>query len=255
MLAVFKREFLSYFRSPVGYVALALFSFLSGYIFVSLFGSGEVNLAVEINLLTRYFMIIIPIITMGLFSEDKKRGTEVLYYSSPVSLFSVVMGKFLAALSLFAVLFVNVIIHMIITAMYGGVVDINAWGSVIVYFFLAALFIAIGVFASALTDNQIIAAIISFVIILAINLLSYISGMAQSAATTIATSLGSDVDKVNTIGERVAAVINWFDPLEKTKNFLYGIFSVAPLIFCLSFTLVFLFLTYRVLEKKRWSQG
>ena len=96
MLAIFKREFLSYFRSPVGYVAIALFSFLSGFIFYSQFATGAVNIATEVISLRSFFVIIVPIITMGLLSEDKKRGTDVLYYTTPVSLFNVVVGKVLA---------------------------------------------------------------------------------------------------------------------------------------------------------------
>ncbi len=257
MFAVFKREFLSYFRSPVGYIALALFSFLSGLIFINQFGSGSVNLSSEIISLRSFFVVVVPVITMGLFAEDKRRGTEIMFYTSPVSMFSVVIGKFLAALALMAVLFVNVIIHMIITAANGGVVDIGTWGSVIVYFFLAMLFIAIGTFASAITDSQIISAITCFVIILAIQLITTLSGLASSAvATFLSTKVFTfDAEKISKACDNVANAISWLDPFAKTQDFRYGIFSVSPLVFCLSSALIFLFLTYRVLEKKRWSQN
>ncbi len=116
MFAVYKREFFSYFRSPVGYIALALFSFLSGLLFINQFGSGAVSISSEIISLRSFFVVIIPVITMGLFAEDKKRGTEILFYTNPLSLFDVVLGKFLAALSLLGVMLLNVIVHMIITA-------------------------------------------------------------------------------------------------------------------------------------------
>ena len=90
MYAIFKREFLSYFRTPVGYVAMALFTFISGFVFYSLFASGSVSISNEIITLRSLFIIIVPIITMGMFAEDRKRGTEVLYYTTPVDLFSVV---------------------------------------------------------------------------------------------------------------------------------------------------------------------
>ena len=79
MLAIFKREFLSYFRSPVGFVAIAIFSFLSGFIFYSMFSEGSVDIGTEVNTLRSFFVIIVPIITMGLLAEDKKRGTDILY--------------------------------------------------------------------------------------------------------------------------------------------------------------------------------
>ena len=116
MYAIFKREFLSYFRSPVGYVAIAIFSFLSGFIFYSQYSTGSVNIGSEVISLRTFFVIIVPIITMGLLAEDKKRGTDILYYTTPVSLFNVVVGKVLASFALFAVMFINVIIHIIVSS-------------------------------------------------------------------------------------------------------------------------------------------
>ncbi|MBO4243418.1 MAG: ABC transporter permease subunit [Clostridiales bacterium] len=257
MFAVYKREFFSYFRSPVGYIALALFSFLSGLLFINQFGSGAISISSEIISLRSFFVVIIPVITMGLFAEDKKRGTEILFYTNPLSLFDVVLGKFFAALSLLGVMFLNVIVHMIITAVNKGVVDIGTWGSVIVYFFLAILFIAIGIFASALTDSQIISAILSFIIILIIQLISTISTLASSSVSSFLSGkmFSMDAEKVSKAVEKVSNGIKWLDPFAKTQDFRYGIFSVAPLVFCLSGALIFLYLTYRVLEKKRWAQN
>ncbi|MBO6192913.1 MAG: ABC transporter permease subunit [Clostridiales bacterium] len=257
MSAVYKRELASYFRSPVGYVALALFSFLSGFVFINQYSNGSVNISSEIMSLCSFFVVIIPVITMGLFSEDKKRGTEVLFYTNPVSMFDVVLGKFLAAMTLIAILFLNVIVHMIITAFSGGVVNIGSWGSVIVFFCLAVLFTSIGILASALTDTQIISAIISFVLILVIQLLQTISTLASSALYSLLSSsmLSLDTEKINTICSNVAAAISWLSPFSKTQDFRYGVFSISPLVYCVSMALVFLFLTYRILEKKRWSQN
>lgn len=257
MSAVYKRELASYFRSPVGYIALALFSFLSGFVFINQYGDGSVNISSEIMSLCSFFVIIIPIITMGLFSEDKKRGTEVLFYTNPISMFDVVLGKFFAAMTLIAILFSNVFLHMIITAASGGVVNTGTWGSVIVYFCLAVLFTSIGILASALTDTQIISAIISFVIILVVQLLQTISTLASSALGSLLSSsmFALEPEKINKACNNVAAAVSWLSPFTKTQDFRYGVFSISPLIFCLSMALVFLFLTYRILEKKRWTQN
>ena len=254
MLAVFKREFISYFKNPTGYVAIALYSFLAGYIFVNKFAEGSVNLSTEIISMRSYFLIIVPIITMGLFAEDKRRGTDIIYYTSPVSIFSVVLGKFLAAMSLFVIMFFNVFAHMFVTASFGGLVDVGTWGSVIVYFFLAALFVSIGVFASSITDTQIISAIVSFVILLSLTAIDRFASNISSSLASIFKSFGLSNERVNTICEKVEKGVNWLNPITKTSGFRSGIFSVAPLVFCFSTTLVFLFLTYRVLEKKRWAQ-
>lgn len=254
MYAIFKREFLQYFRSPVGYVAIAIFSFLAGFIFYSQYSSGAVSISSEVISLRSFFVVIVPIITMATFAEDKKRGTEVLYYTTPVDLFSVVAGKFLAALSLFAVMFINVFVQMIVTVSNGGSVDIGAWGSVIVFFFMAAMFISIGLLASALNDNQIVAAIVSFVSILIIQILSTISAYSKSAMTAVVYNITKDNDASVKAGENIANVINWLDPFARTSDFRSGVFSVSSLLFCLSVAAVFLYITYRVLEKKRWSQ-
>ena len=151
----------------------------------------------------------------------------------------------------------NIFLHMIITAFSGGVVNIGSWGSVIVFFCLATLFTSIGILASALTDTQIISAIISFVIILVIQLLQTLSTLASSALYSLLSSslINMDTEKINTACSNLAAAISWLSPFSKTQDFRYGVFSIAPLVFCISMALVFLFLTYRILEKKRWTQN
>ncbi len=255
MYAIFKREFLQYFRSPVGYVAIAIFSFLAGFIFYSQYASGAVSISSEVISLRSFFVVIVPIITMASFAEDKKRGTDVLYYTTPVDLFSVVAGKFLAALALFGIMFINVFAQMIVTVANGGIVDVGAWGSVIVFFFMAAMFISVGLMASALNDSQIVSAIVTFVIILIFQILSTISDYAKTAANAVLFSITQNNDLSVSTGEKIAGLINWFDPFARTADFRSGVFSVSALIFCLSVAIVFLYVTYRILEKKRWSQG
>ena len=255
MYAIFKRDFLQYFRSPVGYVAIAIFSFLAGFIFYSQYANGTVSISSEVISLRSFFVIIVPIITMASFAEDKKRGTEVLYYTTPVDLFSVVAGKFCAALALFAVMFINVFIQMIVTVSNGGMVGVGEWGSVIVFFFMAAMFISVGLLASALNDNQIVSAIVAFVSILLFQLLSTISSYAKSALNAVVFLMFQDNNAANKAGEVIANVINWLDPFARTSDFRSGVFSVSSLVFCLSIAAIFLYLTYRVLEKKRWSQA
>lgn len=254
MYAIFKREFLSYFRTPVGYVAAAIFTFISGFTFYSLFATGIVSISSEIITLRSLFIVIVPIITMGMFAEDRKRGTEVLYYTTPVDLFSVVLGKFLAAMALCLVMFINVFIHMIVTKACGGMVGIGAWGSVFVFFFLAALFISIGLLTSVITDSQIISAILSFIILLVVQLLPAIASYLGTFVSTVMSYMGISPAARSSAENAVSGAIAWFDPFTKTSGFRDGIFSVAALVFCISFALFFLYLSFRILEKKRWSQ-
>ena len=253
MTAIFKREFLSYFRSPVGYVAIALFSFLSGFVFYSQFATGAVDIASEVISLRSFFFVIVPIITMGLLSEDKKRGTDVLYYTTPINLFNVVIGKVLAAFALYAIMFINVIIHIIVTVNCGGVFSVGAVGTIIVFFFMAFMFISIGLFASAITDNQIISAIVAFIIILVTQILGTIGDYLGSAFTSMFSSINTSF--ANNVGNAISSAINWLDPFLKTQDFRLGIFSVSSLVFLVSVGILFLYLTFRVLDKKRWSQA
>ncbi len=255
MYAIFKREFLSYFRSPVGYVALSIFSFLSGFIFFSQFAEGAVNIGSEVITLRTFFVVIVPIITMGLFAEDKKRGTDILYYTTPVSLFSVVAGKLLAAFALYAIMFINVIVHAIVTVACGGRVGVGALGTIIVFFFMVFMFISMGLFASSITDSQIVSAIVAFVLIIISQLLSTIANYVGSAAVSLATMLGVPSLNAVSFGSGVNSAISWLDPFAKTQDFSLGVFSVSALFFLVSVGLLFLYMTYRVLEKKRWSQA
>lgn len=255
MYAIFKREFLSYFRSPVGYVAIAIFSFLSGFIFYTQFSEGLVNIGNEVITLRSFFVIIVPIITMGLLAEDKKRGTDILYYTTPVSLFSVVIGKVLAAFALFAIMFINVIIHIIVTLCCGGMVGVGSIGTIIVFFFMALTFISIGLFASAITDNQIVSAIVSFIFILIFQILTVIAGYVATAVDSLLTTIGFSTESASAAGSAVKNAISWFDPFAKTQDFRLGVFSVSSLVYLVSLFVLFIYLTYRVLDKKRWSQA
>jgi ABC-2 type transport system permease protein len=255
MYAIFKREFLSYFRSPVGYVAIAIFSFLSGFIFYTQFSSGMVNIGSEVITLRSFFVIIVPIITMGLLAEDKKRGTDILYYTTPVSLFNVVVGKTLASFALYAIMFINVIIHIIVTLCCGGVFGVGAIGTIVVFFFMAFMYISIGLFASAITDNQIVSAIVSFIIILITQLIIIIADYVGTAVYSLLSMIGIKSETAISIENSIRNGIAWLDPFTKTEDFRLGVFSVSALFFLLSVGVLFLYLTFRVLDKKRWSQA
>ncbi len=256
MLAIFKREFLQYFKSPVGFVAFGLFAFLSGFLLVQSLSNQAVSISSEIISLRSFFVILVPIVTMGLLADDKKRGTDIIYYTSPISLLSVVIGKFLAAISLFGVMFLNVIIHIFVTLGFGGHVDSGVLGSAIVYFALAALFVAMGLFASSITENQIISAIVCFILILAVQLLSAIGSFASTAVVKVMNVFGNPSSTTQqNVTNNIIKAFSWLDPFQRTESFRSGLFSFVALFYCLSFAAFFLFLSYRILEKKRWSQS
>ncbi len=260
MFAVFKREFLSYFRTPVGWIAICLISVIGGYYYSSMLTSSisYVNVSAEVAYLRSFFIILIPIITMRLFAEEKRNGTDVLLYTMPFSIKVAVIGKFLAALALQALMLVSILFHMIITVILSGYVSSATWGAIFGYLVLAALFISIGMLASALTENQIMSAVFCFVIMLFLSMLSQIASSIAGIVKAFLkfTKLFSLSDStIYSIGENIRSAIAWFDPYERTKCYTSDVFKIVPLIFCLSFAAVFIYITFRVLEKKRWSQS
>jgi ABC-2 type transport system permease protein len=259
MLAVYKRELASYFRSPIGWVAIAMYALLGGFYFsVYLSSSQTVDMSGELSLITSFFVIIVPLITMRLFSEEKKNGTEVLLYTSTVPLHKIVFGKYFAALSLLGIMLSSTLIHVVLIAIMGGLINATTLGAYISFIFTGALLIAIGIMASAVTENQIIAAVISAAVIIFIQLMQLIATSLEGIFVSIAGALNPlnlSTESINKAGENIASAINWLDPFTRTDPLNQGIFSISPLLYCLSLIVLFLFLTYRILEKRRWSQG
>lgn len=257
IIAIFKRDFMAYFHSPIGYVVLAIFMALSGVFFSSFLLSGAINLVSELAFLQSFFFVLIPLMTMRSFSEDRKNGTEVLLYTSPASTIEIVLAKFFAALGLFSVMTSGTLIHVLITMFFDGVIDVSVLGAYLGFIFLGAAYLAIGVFASALTENQIISAVITFIAIMLLTLLDAIANMLGSIVSTLVDKInffGLSSEQVSASGQAVTNALQWLNPSTRIGNFSAGIFEIAPLIFFVSIVAVFLFLTNRVIEKRRWSQ-
>lgn len=256
MFAIFKREFISYFKSPVGYIALAIFSFLAGFSYSAKFSKAYIDMPSIIMSLCSFFIILIPIVTMGLLSEDKRRGTDVIYYTSPIKLVYVVFGKFLAAVALFGVLYLIVIVLMIVTKFYGGVINVSVLSASLIFFCLVFLYVSIGIFASSFSESQIISAIVSFVFILLIQLLPTIGSFVSSAVMSVMGLFGNpSTNTLYKVSDSIVNAFSWLDPMQRFNTTNLGILNIISIFYCLSLTFFFLFLTYRMLEKKRWSQA
>lgn len=257
--AIFKRELASYFRSPMGYVLFAIFMAISGLYFGVSAMSGATYMSYELSFIESWlFFLMIPIMTMRTFAEDRKNGTEVLLFTSPASTLEIVVGKYLASLSLFMLISATTLIHVLITLTFGGRIDVGVLGSYIGYIFLGAAFIAIGVFASALTENQIIAAVISFVILMSLMLINAIASLVGDGIASLINSLNftgwlKDT-QIDAVGTAITDGLNWLNPYSRLDNFAAGIFEISPIIFFASIIAVFLFMTNRIIEKRRWSQ-
>lgn len=235
MFAIFKKEVRSYFYSPIAYVLIGLFVLMvSAFFYLSNLQSQSADFTATLPSVGFILVFVIPMLTMRILSEDRKNGTEVLLITSPVSLYSVVIGKFLALLFVFLIMISITFIYPIIIFAFGNPPIAPLITSYLGLILLGASFIALGVFASALTENQIIAVIISFVCLLFIQLVD---------------SIGSAA------GGLVATILHWFSLQSRYNDFTSGQLSLASIVYFLSFIAVFLFLTIRVIEKRRWSQG
>lgn len=257
VMAIFKRDYAAYFRTPMGFIVIAIFLAVGGIFFSAGVLQSYQDMAGEVSFLQSFLFVIVPLLTMRAFSEDRRNGTEVLLYTSPASTLEIVLGKYLASLALLMTMTAGTLIHLVITVLYGGLIDINVLGAYIGFIFLAAAYVAIGVFASATTENQIVAAIITFVVIITLTLLDAVASMAGQMVSTLVDKVNffglSDI-QVDSAGQAVTDALGWLNPNTRVSNLLSGIFEVTPLIFFISIVAAFLFLTNRIIEKRRWSQ-
>ncbi len=258
MSAILKKELLSYFKSPIGWVVFAIFMAVSGVFLAANLSYSTADMAGEIGFIQSMLFIIIPLLTMKTFSEEKRNGTDVLLLTSPASLMEIVLGKYLAILSVYLMMTFGTLIHVVMIVFFGGLIEISVLGAYIGFILLGAAYLAIGVFASALTESQIIAAVVTFISILALNIVDSIGSIIGNGVA----SFLNKIDFLNVIpdtwltsfGSAIVVGIQWINPSSRLANISAGIFEIAPLIFFVSLIAVFLYLTMRIIEKRRWSQ-
>lgn len=235
MGAIYKRELRSYFSTPVGYVFLAVFLAANGALF-SMF-TLKAGAASSVTTYFTYaiiaFILLIPILTMKTFSEEKRARTEQLLLTAPVSLPAIVLGKFLAAYTVFVIGIAGAGCNFLLLTQYGDPPAAVIIGSLLCILLIGAACIAVGVFISSLTENQIVAAIITIAVLLVMILLSIFNSYIASPF--------------------LRSVLNWFSILGRYSDFSYGIFDFTALLYYLSLTGIFLFLTVRVFERRRWA--
>jgi len=239
MTAIFKRELHAYFISPVGYIFITVFLLVSGAIFT--FTNIQMNENADVSSYFMFiiftFIVLIPLLTMRLLSDERKTKTEQMLLTAPVSLSGIIIAKFLAAFVLFAstllISCLNFYVLYHFAATPGQTNTAVLVGNVISVLLIGAAFIAIGLFISAMTENQLTAAIISITTILFL----LISGAFSSA--------------VNSTAFRY--VLDFFSIFSRFSAFTYGIFDISSIIYYTSIVIIFLFLTIRIYEIRRWQ--
>ncbi len=234
MTAIMRRELQSYFSSPIGYIFLAVFYVFAGfYFFMTCLMGNSTNLSYVFQSMFLIVLFIIPILTMRLLSEDKKYRTDQALLTAPVTLTGLVLGKFLAAVVMYLLSLSITLVYALIIAGFAPPNWPMVFGNFAAILMLGMVFISIGLFISSLTENQVISAI---------------GGFAASLALVMIDSVGGAFK--NPIATKLITSLSIFT---RYNDFMAGKFDLANVVFFLSVCTVFIFLTVRVLEKRRWS--
>lgn len=287
MLAIYKKELRSYLTSMAGYVFIAFILLILGIYFTAYnLQYASPDFGITLNAVTFLFLIITPVLTMRILSEEKKNKTDQLLFTAPVAVWKVVLGKYLSMVTIYLIPVVIVSFYPTIMAQYGTVSYAMAYTAVLGFFFLGCAQIAVGLFLSSVTESQVIAAVLTFGVLFCSYVMdgieSFFSDTAMSSFLTflvisivvalavyqmtkdaiLSGILGIILVVANAILYLVKssfyeglvqkfldllAIANHFD------NFVGGILDVTGIVYMLSVICIFVFLTIQCIQKRRWS--
>ena len=234
MKAIIKREFASYFAHPVGYFFIAITFLLASFsFFLDVYLYGTVDISPVFSSLFGLMYLVVPLITMRLLSEEKRHKTEQVFYTSPVTMTEVVLGKFCGAGLVYIVATAIVFVHQIVLSFYGS----PEWGLLICRYLglllLGGLLIAIGLVVSSLTESQAVAAIVTLAVTM---VMDRVDSLTQSSTNAT-----------------LAKITEWISPGHHFASFFNGNFTVADIFYYLSMTAFLLFVAVRIMDRKRWA--
>ena len=249
--AICKKEIKTYFTSPIAYVVITVFLVLIGFFFYSLiwwFNSQSLQMAqnqyyyqqLNINQMVYsplfhnmiiILLLMVPLLTMRLFSEEKKRQTDELLFTCPISVNQIILGKYFASLFvLLVMLFLTGILSIFVFA-YGNPEPAPVLNGYLGLFLVGAAFMATGIFFSSLTENQIVSAILTFGALLLFWILNWASYSA---------------------GGMWKSVLNYLSFFQHFDDMTRGILDTTDIVYYLSFIFLGLFLTHSVIQSRRW---
>jgi ABC-2 type transport system permease protein len=227
---IFKKEMKSLFTSPLAYIVIAVFLALNSYFLIG--DLREASMRDIFGFMATLFIFTMPLMTMRTFSEEYRHGTDELLMTSPLTLTEIVVGKFLGVLGLLVVIMIMSLQYVVIIAHYGN----PEWGPIFTGYIglilMSGSFAALGVFMSSLTKNQMVAAAITFGAVLFVIAIEQLSNFfTGTVAAKVLAALG---------------IINHYLDFDK------GVIDTTHLIYYFGFMFLFLFLTVRRLEARRW---
>lgn len=233
MKAIFKKELRSYFFSPLGYVFIAMFALVTAlffFVYNLVQGIGDMNYL--FSNITLLLVLIIPVLTMRSFAEEKSRKTDQLLLTSPISVWEIVAGKTFAAYVVFALALGLTLIYPLILSFYTEMAWSVVFCNYLGFFLMGATFISIGIFISSLTENLLISAIASFGALFAIYLMDWVSGSVSNPV--------------------ISLLANAISVTARYTDFSIGIINIPHVIYYISAISIFSALTITNIEKRRW---
>ncbi len=235
MLAIFKRELRSYFTGAIGYVFLVVYLTVAAVVFAyaNLFSMSS-SMTAFFTFMLLFSGVALPLLTMRSFSEEKKTRTEQLLLTAPVSIIGMVLGKFLAAYSVFASAAVFSSLYFLLLIPYTQLQVALYIGNIVAILLVGMVFIAIGLFISSVTENQLSAAIGTIAVILAFLGIGLLSSLFPSNYFT-------------------RFIFDSLSVLTRFQTFSNGYFDLASIVYYISVSLIFLWLTVRVYDRRRFS--
>lgn len=236
MLSIYKREMLAYFTSPLAYVYMGAYLLIMGLFFTldNLLQMSSAT-ATFFNDILFFSMILLPVLTMRLLSDERRNKTDQLLITSPRSIWDIVLGKYFAACTVFLISLAITGVYMVIIATFGILAVPATLTNYLGLFLLGCGIIAVGVMISAMTESQIIAVVATVGVALLLQFMQYIMSVIPIPL--------------------LPTIIGWLSIYERVYVFMNGMLSLSAVVYMISFCAVFLFLTVRVIEKRRWSEA
>ena len=287
MTAVYKRELKSYLTSMIGYLFIFFILVLAGIYFSAYqLSSAYPKFEYTMSALTFVFLISVPILTMRVLAEERKQKTDQLLLTSPVSVTGIVMGKYLALVTVFSIPMAVMCTYPLIMSKFGTISYKGAYTAILGFFLLGCANIAIGVFFSSITESQVIAAVLTFVFLFAFYMMSGISSFfSQTALSTciafcclilafciiIYTMIKNTIiSAVICICGEAALVVTYivkssifeggiqkilevFNLSAHYENFTNNILDVTGIVYFISVIAICIFLTVQSIVKRRWN--
>jgi ABC-2 type transport system permease protein len=287
MLAIYKKELRSYFTSMMGYVFIAFFMVIIGIgFFIQNMANAYSNFEYALSSVAFIIVLLIPVLTMRLMAEENKQKTDQLLLTSPLSASSIVIGKLLAVFTIYLISMLITCIYPLILGKLGTVNYATAYAGILGFTMLGAAYLSIGLYISSLTESQVVAAVISFVAFLFTVLMDSIASsipsssnaavivftiilliicfvlyrLMQNLTVSVITGLAAEaalilvfILKPALLDGSVVKVCKSLSVISRYNQFYYGILDITGLIYYLSLTVLFAFLTTQVIRKKRWS--